>query len=286
MRFRQRRHTRREWLARAAKYFVLAASLLVAVAPVYWMLTISLKSEVDQFATPPKWFGFAPILAHYSDAFLSRSFGNYLTTSATVAALSTLCAVTLGTLSAYGLARFRLRGKLDRRLSLWILSTRMFPPIVTAVPLFMLMRDLRLLNTIPALVIVYTALNLPFVVWMMRGFFRELPRELEEAAMVDGDSRLGALVRVILPLVTPGLAATAVFCLIVSWNEFLLALVLTQTDAAMTLPVGIAGRVTQYEIKWGVMSAAGVVAMIPILVFAMAVQRYLVRGLSLGAVKG
>jgi len=162
----------------------------------------------------------------------------------------------------------------------------MFPPIVTAVPVFLMMRDLRLLNTLTSLVIVYTALNLPFVVWMMRGFFRELPRELEEAAMVDGDSRLGALVRVILPLVTPGLAATAVFCLIVSWNEFLLALVLTQTDASMTLPVGIAGRVTQYEIKWGVMSAAGVVAMIPILVFAMAVQRYLVRGLSLGAVKG
>ncbi len=282
----QRKHESRERLAQLAKYFVLAISLFVAVAPVYWMLTISLKSEVDQFATPPKWFGFDPTLAHYSDAFVSRSFGKYLTTSATVAVLSTLCAVLLGTLAAYGLARFRLRGSLNRRLSLWILSTRMFPPIVTAVPLFLLMRDLRLVNTIPALVIVYTALNLPFVVWMMRGFFKELPRELEEAAMVDGDSRLGALVRVILPLVTPGLAATAVFCLIVSWNEFLLSLVLTQTDAAMTLPVGIAGRVTQYEIKWGVMSAAGVVAMIPILVFAMAVQRYLVRGLSLGAVKG
>lgn len=283
---RPRGHKRREKLAGLAKYSLLAISLLVAVAPVYWLLTISLKSEVDQFASPPKWFGFAPTLAHYSDAFLSRSFGKYLTTSATVAALSTLFAVTLGTLAAYGLARFRLNGKLDKRLSLWILSTRMFPPIVTAVPLFLLMRDLRLLNTIPALVIVYTGLNLPFVVWMMRGFFKELPRELEEAAMVDGDSRLGALVRVVLPLVTPGLAATAVFCLIVCWNEFLLALVLTQTDAAMTLPVGIAGRVTQYEIKWGVMSAAGVVAMIPILVFAMAVQRYLVRGLSLGAVKG
>jgi multiple sugar transport system permease protein len=265
---------------------LLIGALIVAVAPVYWMVTISLKSEVDQFAVPPRWVSFSPTLAHYDDAFLTRSFGQYLTTSVIVAVLSTVFAVTLGTLTAYGLARFRLRGKLDRRLSLWILSTRMFPPIVTAVPLFLMMRDLRLLNTITSLVIVYTALNLPFVVWMMRGFFRELPRELEEAAMVDGDSRLGALIRVILPLVTPGLAATAVFCLIVSWNEFLLALVLTQTDASMTLPVSIAGRVTQYEIKWGVMSAAGVVAMIPILVFAMSVQRYLVRGLSLGAVKG
>jgi multiple sugar transport system permease protein len=162
----------------------------------------------------------------------------------------------------------------------------MFPAIVTAVPLFLMMRDLRLLNTRLALVIVYTAFNLPFVVWMMRGFFAELPRDLEEAALVDGDSRLGALWRVVLPLVAPGLAATAVFCLIVSWNEFLFALVLTQTDASMTLPVGIAGRVTQYEIKWGVMSAAGAVAIVPILVFALAVQKYLVRGLSLGAVKG
>ncbi|HXU08097.1 MAG TPA: carbohydrate ABC transporter permease [Blastocatellia bacterium] len=269
-----------------SKYVVLTAALVIAIAPVYWMLSISLKTEVDQFAVPPRWIGFAPTLAHYYDAFFARSFGRYLVTSLTVATLSTICAVTLGTLAAYGLARFKLRAGLDRRLSMWILSTRMFPPIVTAVPLFLMMRDLRLLNTITALVIVYTALNLPFVVWMMRGFFRELPKELEEAAMVDGDSRLGALRRVILPLVTPGLAATAVFCLIVSWNEFLLGLVLTQTDASMTLPVGIAGRVTQYEIKWGVMSAAGVVAMIPILVFAMAVQKYLVRGLSLGAVKG
>ena len=162
----------------------------------------------------------------------------------------------------------------------------MFPAIVTAVPLFLIMRDLRLVNTRLSLIIIYTTFNLPFVVWMMRGFFAEVPRDLEEAAMVDGDSRLGALWRVVLPLVTPGLAATAVFCLIVSWNEFLFALVLTQTDDAMTLPVGIAGRVTQYGIKWGVMSAAAVVAMVPILAFAMSVQRYLVRGLSLGAVKG
>jgi multiple sugar transport system permease protein len=277
---------RRPAPARWAKYALLACAVLAAVTPVYWLATVSLKTEVDQFAVPPLWFGFNPTLAHYYDAFFARSFGQYLQTSAIVAALSTLCALLLGTFAAYGLARFRLPAKLDRRISIWILSTRMFPPIVSAVPLFLLMRDVRLLNTITSLVIVYTAFNLPFVVWMMRGFFQELPRELEEAAMVDGDSRMGALVRVILPLVTPGLAATAVFCLIMSWNELLLALVLTQTDAAMTLPVGIAGRVTQYEIKWGVMSAAGVVAMVPILVFAIAAQRYLVRGLSLGAVKG
>jgi multiple sugar transport system permease protein len=273
-------------MKRILKYLLLLFALLVALAPVYWMLTISLKSEVDQFATPPRWFLFDPTLEHYADAFLARSFGQYLITSSIVAVVSTACALVLGTFAAYSLARFRLPYNLDRKLSLWILSTRMFPAIVTAVPLFLMMRDLQLLNTRASLVIVYTAFNLPFVVWMMRGFFAELPRDLEEAALVDGDSRLGALFRIVLPLVAPGLAATAVFCLIVSWNEFLFALVLTQTDAVMTLPVGIAGRVTQYEIKWGVMSAAGVVAVVPILVFALAVQKYLVRGLSLGAVKG
>lgn len=278
-------HARRLAIARYARYALLVVAVVVALLPVYWMATISLKSEVDQFASPPRWLIFTPTAVHYIDAFVSRSFGRYLVTSVLVSVLSTACAVTLGTLAAYGLARFRLPAKMDSRLSLWILSTRMFPPIVTAVPLFLMMRDLRLLNSAASLVIVYTAFNLPFVVWMMRGFFQELPRELEEAAMVDGDTRLGALFRIVLPLAAPGLAATSVFCLIMSWNEFLLALVLTQTDAAMTLPVGIAGRVTQYEIEWGVMSAAGVVAMLPILVFAMAVQRYLVRGLSLGAIK-
>ena len=268
------------------KYGLVAIAVVSALLPVYWLVTISLKREIDQFAVPPKWLVFSPTLEHYHNAFVERSFGQYLLTSAIIAVLSTICALLLGTLAAYGLARFRLPRKMNTRLALWILSTRMFPPIVTAVPLFLLMSKVGLLDTVAALVIVYTAFNLPFVVWMMRGFFQEIPRDLEEAALVDGDSRLGALRRVVLPMVAPGLAATAVFCLIISWNEFLFALTLTQTDAAMTLPVGIAGRVTQYKIEWGAMSAAGVVAMIPILVFALAVQRYLVRGLSLGAVKG
>ena len=273
-------------MKRLLRYFAVAIALLTTLAPVYWMITISFKREVDQFALPPRWFSFTPTLEHYVDAFVARSFGQYLLSSLIVAVCSTAGALVLGTLAAYSLARFRLPRNFDRKLGLWILSTRMFPAIVTAVPLFLIMRDLSLVNTRLSLIITYTAFNLPFVVWMMRGFFAEVPRDLEEAAMVDGDSRLGALGRIVLPLVAPGLAATAVFCLIVSWNEFLFALVLTQTDDAMTLPVGIAGRVTQYGIKWGVMSAAAVVAMVPILAFALSVQRYLVRGLSLGAVKG
>src|SRR5512132_545587 len=216
---------------RILRYVAVSVALLFALAPVYWMLTISLKTEVDQFASPPPWFIFTLTLQHYYDAFVTRAFAQYLLTSAIVAVTSTAGALVIGTLAAYALARFQLPYRLNRRLSLWILSTRMFPAIVTAVPLFLMMRDVRLLNTRASLIIVYTAFNLPFVIWMMRGFFADLPRDLEEAALVDGDSRLGALVRVVLPLVAPGLAATAVFCLIVSWDECLLALVRTQTDA-------------------------------------------------------
>ncbi len=266
-------------------YLTAFVAVLAALLPVYWMVTISLKGEADQFALPPRWLSFEPTLAHYRDAFFARSFGRYLVTSALVAALSTACAMVLGTLAAYALARFRLPHDLGRRLSLWILSTRMFPPIVTAVPLFLLMRDVRLLNTVTALVIVYTAFNLPFVVWMMRGFFSEVPRELEEAALVDGDSRIGSLRRVVLPLAAPGLAATAIFSVIATYNDFLLALSFTQTPDAQTVPVGVSTLIGKIQIEWGPMAAAGVVGAAPIVAFALIVQRHFVRGLTLGAVK-
>ncbi len=260
---------------------LLASAVLITLFPVYWLATLSLKLEVDQFAVPPLWLRFEPTFAHYYDVFVVRAFGRYLAQSVAVASVSTVLSLVLGTAAAYSLARFPRPG-----VAFWILSTRMFPPIVSIIPLFLMLRWAGLLNSLAALIILYTAFNLPFVIWMMRGFFAELPADLEEAAMVDGATRLGALWRVVLPLVRPGLAATAAFCLVISWNEFLFALVVAQTDAAMTLPVGIAGRVTQYEIKWGAMAAAGVVAMLPVFLFSAAMQKHLVRGLSLGAVKG
>ncbi len=268
-------------MKRLLQPLLLAGALLITLLPVYWLATLSLKREVDQFAVPPIWVRFTPTLAHYRDIFLERSFATYLLNSTVAAGVSTLLALAIGTAAAYSLARFPRPG-----LAFWILSTRMFPPIVSVIPLLLMLRWAKLLNSIVALIIVYTAFNLPFVVWMMRSFFAEIPPDLEEAAMLDGHTRLGALWRVVLPLVRPGLAATAAFCLVIGWNEFLFAFLVAQTDAAMTLPVGIAGRVTQYEIKWGAMSAGGVVAMLPVFVFASAMQKYLVRGLSLGAVKG
>jgi multiple sugar transport system permease protein len=268
-------------MKRLLQPLLLTGALLITLIPVYWLATLSLKQEVDQFAVPPIWVRFTPTLAHYRDIFVERSFATYLLNSTVAAGVSTLLALAIGTPAAYSLARFPRPG-----LAFWILSTRMFPPIVSVIPLLLMLRWAKLLNSIVALIIVYTAFNLPFVVWMMRSFFAEIPPDLEEAAMLDGHTRLGALWRVVLPLVRPGLAATAAFCLVIGWNEFLFAFLVAQTDAAMTLPVGIAGRVTQYEIKWGAMSAGGVVAMLPVFVFASVMQKYLVRGLSLGAVKG
>src|SRR5262245_53999651 len=143
-------------MKKALKYVLLLSALFVALAPVYWLITISFKHEVDQFAVPPKWFWFTPTLEHYTDAFLTRSFAQYLLNSVFIAFASTLCALVVGTFAAYALARFRLPANLDRRLAFWILSTRMFPAIVTAVPLFLIMRDLRLVNTRLSLIVVYT----------------------------------------------------------------------------------------------------------------------------------
>jgi multiple sugar transport system permease protein len=269
-----------------AKYTAAFFAVAAALAPIYWLITISLKREIDQFASPPLWFGFAPTLGHYSAIFSDDAFGHYFLNSVIVSTMSTLIALALGLPAAYGLVRFPWPRDWARGISFWILSNRMLPPIVTIIPLFLMLRELRLLNSLSGLVLVDVALNLPFVVWMMRGFVEDLPREIEEAAMLDGESRIGVLLRIVLPLVRPGLAATAVFCLIVAWNEFLFALILSQTESAMTLPVGIASHVTQYEIQWGAMSAAGVVAMLPVLLFAAAAQRYFVRSLSLGAIKG
>jgi multiple sugar transport system permease protein len=258
------------------------AALLAALAPIAWMLTVSVKA--DEFA--PQWFGFRSTWAHYANAFAQGEFLRYFLNSAIVAVGSVVCALVLGIPAAYGLARFPWPREWGSRISFWVLSTRMLPPIVTVIPAFFLLREIHLLNSLPGLILVYAAFNLPFVVWMMRGFFEEVSKDIEEAAMLDGESRLGILLRIVLPMVRPGVAATATFCLIVAWNELLFALILTQTDSAMTLPVGIASRVTQYQIEWGAMSAAGAVAMVPVVAFAFFAQRALVRGLSLGAVKG
>ena len=281
-----RRSRTREALVRLSAYLAILAALAVTLFPIYWIAANSFKFDIDIFAVPPEWFPHNPTLKHYRAAFVERPFLRYMLNSFLAALGTTIVSVTFGTMAGYALARFRYPGQWRYQMSFWILSTRMMPPIVSIIPLYLFFNFFDMLNTKSALVIAYTAFNLPFATWMMKSYFQDLPVELEEAAMVDGDTRWGAFLRVALPLARPGLAATAIFCLIISWNEFLFALIITLTEQSQTLPIGIAGRVTQYNTYWGEISAAGFMASIPIVIFAFMVQRHLVRGLSFGAVKG
>jgi multiple sugar transport system permease protein len=273
-------------IQRIAAYATIAVALVITLFPVYWIAANSFKYDIDIFSIPPQWIPASPTLKHYQAAFVERPFLIYALNSLIIAASTTLVSVVFGSLAGYALARFQYPGRWRYQISFWILSTRMMPPIVTIIPLYIAFNHLGMLNTKPAVIIAYTAFNLPFATWMMKSYFQDLPVELEEAAMVDGDTRWGAFLHVALPLARPGLAATAIFCLIISWNEFLLALILTLTERSQTLPIGIAGRVTQYKTYWGEISAAGFTACIPIVIFAFVVQRHLVRGISFGAVKG
>ena len=274
-----RRSSRQRWLAAAS--WLIAAACVGNVFPIYWMVVTSLKSEADIHTYPPR-FLFPLTLDNYTQLFGQANFLQPFANSLVVALGSTVGSVVLGSTAAYALGRFRVGGRL---FPMWILAMRMFPPIVLALPIFFLISGAGLLNSRPALVAVYLMLNLPFVIWLMRGFFMEIPLALEEAAWIDGCSRWQAMVHVVLPLARPGLAVTSIFVFIASWNEFLLAAVLTGPETR-TAPVAAAQFSGEYGILWGPMMAAGTVIVLPMLAAAMLVQRYIVRGLALGAVKG
>jgi multiple sugar transport system permease protein len=269
---------------RAVRAVLIVLILTVVLLPIYWMVSTSLKSnkEITQSTTL---YPHAPSFDNYVHLFSQKQFGAYLTNSIVVTALSVFVALVAGTLGAYAIARFRLSFGLERKIGLSLLTLRIVPPVVILIPVYLLMLQLKLLDTWLGLVLTYTAFNITFCVWMMESFFREIPVDLEEAAMVDGDSRFSAFRRIALPLAAPGLAATAIFAVIVTFNEFLFALALTATPRAMTMPRGTATLIGRIDTDWASMSAAGVIGALPIVIFALLLQRHLVRGLTMGAVK-
>jgi len=275
---------RRNRSMRLGRLILLLIAMALTLLPVYWMINTSFKTQVEIFAAPPTLFPHQPVLANYFSLFTRRNLGAYLLNSVLIVSSSVALAMTIGSLAAYALARFSL-AHLQDRISFWVLVPRMIPPVVIVVPVFLMLQHLGLINKYSGLILIYTALNLPFVVWMMRSFLQEIPLDLEEAAMVDGASRLRSFRDVVLPLAAPGLVATAIFSVIVTYNEFFFALILTSTPAAATLPVGTAALIGKTQTLFGEMAAAGVVATIPLIVFALLVQRHLVRGLTMGAVK-
>jgi len=254
----------------------------IILFPALVLFVTSLKTDVDALSFPPKWI-FDPTIKNYVAILKTSPLVGYALNSLIVASLNTVLCLIVGSMAAYSLARFRFKGA--DNIAFWILSIRMMPPVAAIIPIYILMKNIGLIDTPWCLVITYLTFNLPFVVWMMKGFFEEIPREIEESALIDGCSNFNIFLRIALPLVAPGLAATAIMVFIFSWNEFLFALILTGTKA-VTLPVGIIGYMKETGINWGYMTAGGILALVPVVVFMILVQKHLVKGLTLGALKG
>lgn len=277
---------RRSPLKRIIAAVVILLALTFFLFPVVWMILTSFKSNNEFFAYPPVFIPRSFALTNYINAlpFPPEGRGGLqgLRDSLIISLATMIVSVTVGTLAAYSFARYKTGGE---NLSFWVLSTRMFPPVATALPLFLLFRQFKLLDTHLALIVANTIFNLPFVIWLLIGFFEDIPIELEEAALIDGASPFTAFWQIALPLITPGLVATALFSFIFAWNEFMFSLLLTRRDVR-TLTIIVPSLVGGHEILWGEVAAVGTIAIIPGVVLALLLQRYLVRGLTLGAVKG
>jgi len=273
------------------RYVIVIAILIMFMFPIYWMITTSLKPTADILVAPPKWT-FTPTLEHYIYAFQVANFGHYISNTLIVALASTLIVVAVGTLASYSFARFNVGGG---NMMFFILTTRMMPAIAVVLPFFLIFKQvgatgigqfLQLgLDQLGTLVVCYTIFNLPFAIWLLVSFFQDIPIELEDSARLDGYTRWEVLWKIVFPLAAPGIAVTAIFCLLFAWNEFLFAFILTR-DAAMTITVGVNGFWTERGILWGPLSAAATVCVVPMMVFALFLQRYIVRGLTFGAVRG
>lgn len=250
--------------------------------PLYWMIGTALKREVDALAYPPS-FVFRPTLQNYRAVIGDPKITEFFKNSSIVGLGSTAIGLLVGVPTAYVLGRHEFRGRRDY--DFWVLSTRMAPPVAMLVPFFILFRQLHLTDSLRGLMIAHVSQNLAIIIWVMKGFFSDLPAELEEAALVDGGSYWRAFRQIILPLTVPGIAATGVLAFLFSWNEFLFATVLSGTHTR-TAPVGLYTFVGFQSIDWGQLSASASIMLVPVFVLLVAFQRQLIRGLTFGAVRG
>jgi multiple sugar transport system permease protein len=264
-------------------YVLLLLLLLWTLVPIVWMLLSSFKSLTDVLSPTPL-LTFKPTLANYIGLV---SGGNnvltYFRSSILAAGISTIIATTLGCFAGYGLARSNFRGK--RHLAFWIISTRMAPIAAVILPLFIGFTFLHLINTVWGLIVAYLSFNLPFAIWIMNAFFADLPPGIEEAARVDGASNFQTFWRIALPMTAPGIVTTAILCLVFSWNDYAFAVTFAG-PGSQTLPVAASQLITQTGVDWGQLTAIGTVVALPMIIVGLAVRRYLVRGLTLGAVTG
>jgi len=272
---------RRRGLRAASTYIVLTIAVVVWGFPVTWIVISSFKPGA-LLITRGIGLNFVPTLEHYRFVFQRQPFFFYVRNSIIVTGISTLIALLIGSLAAYSMSRFKTGGD---GLAFWILSTRMAPPAVMIIPYFLIFQAMGMFNTWWALIVASLMLNLSYITWMLRDFFDEVPREIIDAAEVDGASRLQTMSLVVFPLARPGIIATTILAATFSWNEFLFSVVLTLDRASKTLPGAANDFVTGYEVNWGALFASGTMILVPIVVFTFIVQRHIVRGLTLGAVR-
>jgi multiple sugar transport system permease protein len=272
-------------VGRIVSYVVLVLIGLVALAPFVFLLIISFKSRIDVLQVPPSLhFSTAQIKDNYSQVINDKGFLTFIKNSVIVTGVSTLIALGLGIPAGYAFSRLKFRA--SGHWASTILSFRFMPPVAVAIPVYLMINSLGLVNSYPGLILPYIAFSLPLVVWIMIGFFDEIPREIDEAALVDGLTRPLVLLRVLLPLARPGMLVAATFGVIFTWNEFLVGLYIINTTDHETIPIAASSLLTvESPIQFNVAAAVGVVTVIPTLVFSIFVQRYIVRGLTAGAVK-
>ena len=260
---------------------LLAVIILFCIFPFYWMVTTSLKTQIVALQSPPAW-AFTATIANYIEVLFDDAVGGTLINSLIVAVCTTLLALALGTPAAYALARFEFRGKTD--LWFWFITNRMVSPVVLALPFFLIVRMLGLLDTHIALILIYLTFNLPIVIWICTDQFRSIPKDLDEAALLEGASQFTIFRKICLPLAMPGVAVSAIFSFIFSWNELMFALVLTRSEAK-TAPAMAVSFMEGYSLPYGKIMATSTLIVIPVIVFALIASKQLVRGLTMGAVK-
>ncbi|MCB1486393.1 MAG: carbohydrate ABC transporter permease [Bauldia sp.] len=265
-----------------SRIVVLTLFLIFVLAPLYWVLVTSFKPSDDYLAVPPVWFPDKPTMVHYTAALFDYRGLQGLVNSLIISVSATVLSCFVGTLMAYSLARFNTGGQ---HLSFWVLSQRFLPPIAIVLPLFLNYRLMGLQDTHIGMILAYTVFTLPVGVWMMYAYFRQMPRSLEEAALVDGCTRWTAMWSVGIPLAAPGIVAAAVFIFIACWTEFFFALVLTSRNA-FTLPTVFRSFLSFQGAQYGEASALAIVSLVPSIILGVLVQKHLVRGLTLGAIRG
>lgn len=266
---------------RLLTYAMWLCLLVVFLFPIYWLVVSSFKTEGQQFAIPPIWFPAPATLDNYINLFNDPKVINSVKNSLMIAGVTLAAVAVLGIPAAYSMARFRVGGSM---MMLVIFTARLLPPVAYIIPLFALARGLNLYDKQGTLVLLYTFFSLPLAIWMLVGFISAIPDEIEDAAMIDGASRLGVIWHIVLPLIRPGLASVTIFMLLSSWNEFALAVTLTARHAR-TLPVTMYTFVTNQNIAWGELAAAGVLSATPIVIAGLLVQKHLVMGLVSGSGK-